>query len=248
LNTVRKLLENNMDEIKAVLERAYYAIESFQNSRQDKESEKNMNKKILEATEVLQEFKPYIPAYKQKYFDIVDNYEELKLSSRDLIMAFDRMVYELHTRLEKRLSEDEKLQAWSPLMLEILDGRRTVPEKEKKVADEVSLDFVASGLVANGGYVKSNIRIVESTQDLEKVKGGDILISKMTTPDIIMVINKISGIVTEEGGRVCHASVIAREYNIPCVVGCGEFITSVEENEIMILDAWNGILFRESKS
>jgi phosphohistidine swiveling domain-containing protein len=236
-----------MDEVKVVLERAYYAIESFQKNRQDTDAEVNMNKNILEAAEVLQEFKPYIPAYKQKYFDIVDNYEELKLSARDLIMAFDRMVYELHTRLEKKLSKDKDLQAWSPLMLEILDGRRVVPKKEKKEVKELSLDFVTSGLVANGGYVKSNVRIVERIEDLEKVKGGDIIISKMTTSDIIMVINKISGIVTEQGGRLCHASIIAREYNIPCIVGCGEFIKTVEDDEMMILDAWSGILFRESK-
>lgn len=50
--------------------------------------------------------------------------------------------------------------------------------------------------------------------------------------------------ITEQGGRVCHASIIAREYNIPCVVGCREFIRLLKDGEYILLDAYNGIVYK----
>ena len=244
MNVVRKLLESNYDEVKDILDKTYYSIEYFQKNRSEIKAKENMHSCILRAVEVLEVFKPYIPAYKQKYFDIVKSYKELNMTSTDLIMAFDRMVYELHSRLERNLCSSEELQAWSPLMKEILDGRRMIPEKNKNINSNEALEFIASGLSVVGGYVKSDIKVIEGSKDFDRVKSGNIIVSKMTTPDIIMIINKISGIATEQGGRLCHAAVIAREYNIPCIVGCGKLINAIKDEETLILDAHNGIVFR----
>lgn len=243
MNTVRKLLQTNSQEIKEKLDQAYTSIAFFQNNRELDDAETKMAQHILEVTILLEQFKPYIPEYKQRYFDIVMNHKQLGLSTRDLIMSFDRMVFELHTRLEKNLSNCKELQAWSPLMMEILDGRRQIKEDSVKPESDAS-QFVASGLSVVSGYVKAHITIIEDIEDLKNMRSGCIIASKMTTPDFMIAIHKISGIVTEQGGRLCHASILAREYNIPCIVGCGSFINHIKENEVLVLDAYNGIVLR----
>ncbi len=65
------------------------------------------------------------------------------------------------------------------------------------------------------------VRIVDSVAEMEKVQAGDVLVTDMTDPDWEPVMKRASAIVTNRGGRTCHAAIIARELGIPAVVGCG---------------------------
>ncbi len=65
------------------------------------------------------------------------------------------------------------------------------------------------------------MRIVPSVADLDKVQAGDILVTDMTDPDWEPVMKRAAAIVTNRGGRTCHAAIIARELGVPAVVGCG---------------------------
>lgn len=66
------------------------------------------------------------------------------------------------------------------------------------------------------------VRVVDSIHEMDKVKAGDILVTDMTDPDWEPVMKRASAIVTDRGGRTCHAAIIARELGIPAVVGCGD--------------------------
>lgn len=246
MNTIRKLLELHLDEIRDCLDRAYQSIEQFQLDRNNAQLETNMIDQIMQAEKTLAIFKPYIPEYKQRYFNILNQYSHLGLTTRDIIMTFDRMVYELHTRLEKNMTSSPDMQAWSPLMKAVLDGRRAIPDQQRILTAQDNLEFITSGKTVVGGYVQSSCTIMEDYSSIENIKQGDILVSRMTTPDIICAFDRISGIVTEQGGLFCHAAVVAREFNIPCVVGCGDFINNVKNGETIILDADNGIVLRKA--
>ncbi len=65
-------------------------------------------------------------------------------------------------------------------------------------------------------------RLVKDIDELEKVQAGDVLVTDMTDPDWEPVMKRASAIVTNRGGRTCHAAIIARELGIPAVVGCGD--------------------------
>jgi pyruvate,water dikinase len=56
---------------------------------------------------------------------------------------------------------------------------------------------------------------------MQSFNDGDILVTPMTTPDVMYAIERASAIVTDEGGVLCHAAIISRELNKPCVIGCG---------------------------
>jgi len=244
MNTVRMILDSNYDGIKEHIKKAYDAIGAFQQDRQSAHKRDEMFAAIAGATDVLRVFKEYIPPYKQRYFDIVERHAALGLSERDVIMAFDRMVFELHTRIEWHVKNrpDFELEAWSPLMLEILNGRREIqPRDETARADE----FVASGMSVVGGYATALAYKASGLDEIGKIPRGSILLSNMTTPDFIVALEKIAGIATEQGGRTCHAAILAREFNIPCVVGCGNFLSAVQNGDLLVLDAYNGILLRK---
>ena len=65
------------------------------------------------------------------------------------------------------------------------------------------------------------VNVLSSAREIEKFKKGEILVTQMTDPDWEPVMKKASGIVTDRGGRTCHAAIISRELGIPCVVGTG---------------------------
>ena len=65
------------------------------------------------------------------------------------------------------------------------------------------------------------VKVIHDVSEMDKVQPGDVLVSDMTDPDWEPVMKRASAIVTNRGGRTCHAAIIARELGIPAVVGCG---------------------------
>jgi pyruvate,water dikinase len=70
-------------------------------------------------------------------------------------------------------------------------------------------------------------RVVKSIKDMDQVKAGDVLVTDMTDPDWEPIMKRAAAIVTNRGGRTCHAAIIARELGIPAVVGCGDATEAV---------------------
>ncbi|MFL6582183.1 MAG: phosphoenolpyruvate synthase [Burkholderiales bacterium] len=73
------------------------------------------------------------------------------------------------------------------------------------------------------------VRLVKNASEMHKVRSGDVLVTDMTDPDWEPVMKKASAIVTNRGGRTCHAAIIARELGIPAVVGCGDATAKLNE-------------------
>ena len=65
------------------------------------------------------------------------------------------------------------------------------------------------------------VRLIKDASEMDRVKPGDVLVTDMTDPDWEPVMKRAAAIVTNRGGRTCHAAIIARELGIPAVVGCG---------------------------
>lgn len=76
---------------------------------------------------------------------------------------------------------------------------------------------------------RGTVKVVLSPDDMDKIHDGDILVTDMTDPDWEPIMKRASAIVTNRGGRTCHAAIIARELGIPAVVGCGDATTQLQE-------------------
>ncbi len=117
--------------------------------------------------------------------------------------------------------------------------------KAKKVEEtEGEGEVILRGLPASPGFAVGRVRIVRSLEDLPKVQEGDILVTTMTTPDMVPAMRKAAAIVTDEGGMTCHAAIVSRELGIPCVVGTREATKILKEGEIITVDATKGVVYR----
>jgi pyruvate,water dikinase len=83
-------------------------------------------------------------------------------------------------------------------------------------------EVLASGRAIGQKIGQGVVRIVKSVSEMDKVQADDVLVADMTDPDWEPVMKRAAAIVTNRGGRTCHAAIIARELGIPAVVGCGD--------------------------
>ncbi|NPU92136.1 MAG: phosphoenolpyruvate synthase [Gammaproteobacteria bacterium] len=84
------------------------------------------------------------------------------------------------------------------------------------------------------------VKLVTSLREMDKVQVGDVLVTDMTDPDWEPIMKRASAIVTNRGGRTCHAAIIARELGIPAVVGCGDATDLLQEGQPVTVSCAEG--------
>lgn len=97
-----------------------------------------------------------------------------------------------------------------------------------------------SGTTAYKGRVTGRVCVLNRTEEMKKFKVDDIIVSINTTPELMPALINCSGIVTDEGGLTCHASIISRELKKPCIVGTKIASKILKDGDIVTLDADNG--------
>ncbi|MBO6111388.1 MAG: phosphoenolpyruvate synthase, partial [Methanobrevibacter sp.] len=126
----------------------------------------------------------------------------------------------------------------------------TTLDSDAPAADDdagVEGEVLVRGLGASPGIATGNVKIVLDIDELDKIEEGDVMVTTMTTPDMVPAMRRASGIVTDEGGVTCHASIISRELGIPCVVGTGDATKTLKENTGVTLDGKKGLVFEGIK-
>lgn len=83
-------------------------------------------------------------------------------------------------------------------------------------------------------------KVLKGVEEMDKIQAGDVLVTDMTDPDWEPIMKKASAIVTNRGGRTCHAAIIARELGIPAVVGCGNATGSIENGDKITVSCAEG--------
>jgi len=114
---------------------------------------------------------------------------------------------------------------------------KTVIERYKlKQRSEIRTTGRAIGARIGAGTA----RVIDSVEQMHEVQPGDVLITDMTDPDWEPVMKRAAAIVTNRGGRTCHAAIIARELGIPAVVGCGDATESIRDGEKVTVSCAEG--------
>ena len=114
-------------------------------------------------------------------------------------------------------------------LLYILQARPETVKSQEKSADRLrryrlrsKSEVLATGRAIGQKIGQGAVRIIKSVAEMARVQPGDVLVTDMTDPDWEPVMKRAAAIVTNRGGRTCHAAIIARELGIPAVVGCGD--------------------------
>ena len=129
----------------------------------------------------------------------------------------------------------------------ILQARPETVKSQQKSADvQLRYSLKSKGrLLVQGRAIgqkigQGTVRIVQSAAEMDRVQPGDVLVTDMTDPNWEPVMKRASAIVTNRGGRTCHAAIIARELGIPAVVGCGDATERLVENDQVTVSCAEG--------
>ncbi len=101
-------------------------------------------------------------------------------------------------------------------------------------------DVLASGRAIGQRIGQGVVRLIKSAAEMDRVKAGDVLVADMTDPDWEPVMKRAAAIVTNRGGRTCHAAIIARELGIPAVVGCGDATRALADGALVTVSCADG--------
>jgi len=115
-------------------------------------------------------------------------------------------------------------------------------ERYRIISPSNAMQRNIKGRIACSGKVSGTVKVVTKLAQLKKVKRGDILVSKMTTPDYMVAIHNAAAIVTDEGGVTCHAAIVSREFNIPCITGTRNATQILSDGDIVEVDANEGVV------
>jgi pyruvate,water dikinase len=128
----------------------------------------------------------------------------------------------------------------------ILQARpETVQSRAGRTIQRFSLKSSPSRVLASGRSIGQRIgsgpaRIIRDVKEMARVQAGDVLVADMTDPDWEPVMKRASAIVTNRGGRTCHAAIIARELGIAAVVGCGDATQTIREGQDVTVSCAEG--------
>jgi pyruvate,water dikinase len=119
----------------------------------------------------------------------------------------------------------------------------TISEDEDMTdtGDENGEELV-NGLGASPGVASGAARVVSQLDQLDKVGEGDIIVTEMTTPDMVPAMKRAGGIVTDEGGMTSHAAIVSRELGCPAVVGAENATDTLADDQIVTLDGDRGVV------
>ncbi len=161
---------------------------------------------------------------------------------------------------------------WYLSMGEIIDGlqgkinpKKIVREREKKgftikqIGNEIKVwtgvnkedlhekqvkkQSIFSGTAAFSGKNEGKVKVIfDPFSDIKKFKKGDILVAPMTTPEYIQLIKKAGAIITDEGGLLCHAAIVAREFKKPCIIGTKIATRVLKDGDLVEVDANKGVV------
>jgi len=98
------------------------------------------------------------------------------------------------------------------------------------------------GQVANIGLVRGRVKLIFSRKDFKKFKDGDVIVAPMTSVDYVPIMERASAYVTDEGGLTCHAAIVSRELNKPCVIGTKIATKVFRDGDRVEVDADNGLV------
>ncbi|MBX2824756.1 MAG: phosphoenolpyruvate synthase [Gammaproteobacteria bacterium] len=131
--------------------------------------------------------------------------------------------------------------------LYILQARPETVESrtDRNVIRRYNLDHAAAEVLLTGRSIGQRIgagtvRVVPTIADIDKVRDGDVLVTDMTDPDWEPVMKRAAAIVTNRGGRTCHAAIIARELGVPAVVGCGNATSELPDGKDVTVSCAEG--------
>ena len=177
-----------------------------------------------------------------------------ELISKNLDISYEELIYLLPEEIVNGLSKNsvvdrsviaDRQKSYALILsneesLGLHIGNEVIELKNKYTKNQDNKDI--KGTVASRGLVKGRVKILKDRTEIDKVLEGDIIVTKLTTPDFIVAMKKAAAIITDLGGMTSHAAIVARELNIPCIVGANNATQVLHDGDEVEVDADKGIV------
>jgi pyruvate,water dikinase len=125
----------------------------------------------------------------------------------------------------------------------IVQARAVTALEDVERGEEIQGTPILEGYGASPGIGSGPVKLVMNIDELDKIQKGDVLVTKMTSPDYVVAMEKSTAIVTDEGGTTCHAAIVSRELGIPCIVATKEATKKLKDGMKITVDATHGKVY-----
>lgn len=240
-NKIRYYMEEQVSEILPFLHETYMRIGRFQKKRSAR-NETLLTACLDDIGPRLQVFRGAIQTPKQPYFDVLLR-RDLDISDR--IIALDTAVGAMH--IEFSVPRMYSHQESQELKLALEQCRQTddvVPALDVEAGDA---NVLCRGIPASPGIACGQVYLWTTEIDHRKIPDRCILVSTMTRPEIAVSLGRVNGVVTDIGGRLSHAAIIALERGVPCVVGTKNATDVLTPSLAVCVDGDAGLVYAPTK-
>ncbi|NQU98803.1 hypothetical protein HQ533_05010 [Candidatus Woesearchaeota archaeon] len=264
INKYKWILSRYGDEKPYTIEQAKKKLRKIDKSKflaKRKKDKEELKKTIVHAKELmgketgLIDLLQFLVYYRTQRTDIMNKsgylfMPKLKEIAKEKNLTYKEALHCTHTELLNNKLPDkkiihERIKDFSVIVKEdgfhIFSGEKS-EAITKQFSDKIDNIKEVKGNIAFKGVIRGTAKIIKDKRDYPKLKEGDILVTYMTTPEMIQLMEKASAFVTDEGGITCHASIISREMKKPCIIGT-KIVTQVfKDGDFVEVDANKGII------
>lgn len=121
--------------------------------------------------------------------------------------------------------------------------KATGHEEQPSITGINTAPVLLHGQGAAPGIASGSVVIIDDIKDIGKVQIGDIMVTRMTNPDMVPAMRKVAGIITDEGGMTCHAAIVSRELGTPAVVGTKSATKILHDKQKVTIDGEKGLIY-----
>jgi len=149
--------------------------------------------------------------------------------------------------IEWALDEDDRLFILQARP-ETVHGEGGSARKGKQGGGTVEGKVLVKGNGVSPGRGAGKVKVIVDVKSISKFKKGDVLVTKMTTPDWVPAMKIAAAVVTDLGGKTCHAAIVSRELGVPAVVGCENATEVLQDGQEVTVEGQRGIIFEGIQS
>lgn len=246
-----KILQDKLEALKQIAKQEANKIKKIK-------LKYNLSGHQLELIDILHDLIYWTDDRKKLEFQLHYFYRQVLLElSRRHGLSYKQLKYLLVEELNDLENKKDDLKKIADLRINKIFAYRSKTIGAGKFLDKIELEKLLSeiklrkdlgeikGVVASKGnknkYI-GRVKLVMNPTEGRKVGKGDFLVTTMTTPDFINVMKKAIGYITDEGGVTCHAAIVARELNKPCIIATKIATKVLKENDLIEIDVESGIV------
>ncbi len=246
-------IEEAKEKLKSINKKEF--LESYKKEKELLNKTIKKAKEILENKSYLIDIFQYLIYYRTQRTDIMNKAAYLaipmfKKTAKTYNLTYEELMHcSILEILKNRIPSQETLEQRKKDCSTILENGKvsylTGKESQKLIEffkDEINEVDEFKGNIACKGNIKGKAKLIFSNKDFDKINQGDILITSMTTPEMVPIMKKAAAFVTDEGGVTSHAAIISRELKKPCVIGTKIATKVLKDGDLVEVDADKGII------